>query len=253
MSHYTVAVITKDGDYESALAPFDESLEVEKYIRKTREETIEKCKYEKQQYENSNDEKYKKWFESSSWSKIDYTNDETIIKTFLEEMGDEDYDEYGNEWSTYNSDSKWDWYSVGGRWNNMLKLKNGERTNSAIVKNLDFAPDLEKVEYYKRFWEVVVEDSSLKNEEKEEDFKTYWNKNYYLKTYSTKENFVKEQTSFNTYAILYKGEWIEPNQMGWFGCSHADENDYERYRKTFEEIMSNLNPEDWITVVDCHI
>ena len=47
MSHYTVAVITKDGDYESALAPFDENIEVEKYIRKTREELIKECKKKK--------------------------------------------------------------------------------------------------------------------------------------------------------------------------------------------------------------
>lgn len=253
MSHYTVAVITENEDIESALAPFNENIEVEKYIRKTREETIEMCKHEKQRYEISNDETYKEWFESSSWNKIDYTNDETIIKTFLEEMGDEAYDENGNYWSTYNPDSKWDWYEVGGRWNNMLKLKNGERTNSAIVKNLDFTPDLKHVERHKRFWEVVVEDSPLQEGEKQEDFRSFYNKNYYLKTYSTKENYVKEQTSFSTYAILYHGEWIEPNQMGWFGCSSANKDEHEAYREKFEEIMSNLSPEDWITVVDCHI
>jgi hypothetical protein len=30
------------------------------------------------------------------------------------------------EWSTYNSDSKWDWYTVGGRWAGLLKLKKGK-------------------------------------------------------------------------------------------------------------------------------
>lgn len=281
MSHYTVAVITSDGDYESALAPFDESIKVEKYIRTSREELIKECKEKKEKYENTDDEKYKNLFENSSWNKIDYTNDETIIKTFLEVMGDDDYDKDGNEWSAYNPNSKWDWYQVGGRWCGSLKLKkpikqevksepsimslmaNAQetleellddcKTDHAQVKDIDFAPDLERVEKFKRFWEVVVEDSPLKDEEKEEDFKTFWNKNYYLKTYSTKENFVKEQTSFSTYAILYHGEWIEPNQMGWFGCSHASQNENEEYRNRFEEIMSNLNPEDWITVVDCHI
>ena len=44
MSHYTVLVVTKDGDYESALAPFDENLEVAPYVRETKEELIEKEK-----------------------------------------------------------------------------------------------------------------------------------------------------------------------------------------------------------------
>ena len=44
MSHYAVLVITEDGDYEKALAPFDENLQVEPYIYKTKEEIIEEEK-----------------------------------------------------------------------------------------------------------------------------------------------------------------------------------------------------------------
>lgn len=264
MSHFTVAVITKDGDYESALAPFDENIEVEKYITTTREQLIERLK--------ENEERY---------NEIDFTNDDTIIKSFLEWVGDESYDEEGNEWSTYNPKSKWDWYQVGGRWCGSLKLKkpiekkiesepsimslmentqetleellDDCKTDHAQVKDIDFTPDLKNVEYYKRFWEIKVEDSPLREGEKEEDFRSFYNKKYYLEQYKDKETYIKEQTTFNTYAILYKGEWIEPNQMGWFGCSSATQEEFCDYRETFEKIMSNLNDEDWITVVDCHI
>lgn len=41
--------------------------------------------------------------------------------------------------------------------------------------------------------------------------------------------------------------------MGWFGCSSANKDSYQQYREKFDEIISNLNPEDWISVVDCHI
>jgi hypothetical protein len=265
MSHFTVAVITKDGDYEKALAPFDENVEVEKYIYKTREQQIEFLKDHEERFTD-----------------LDFTNDDTLIKSFLEKYGEDDcYDEQGNEWSTYNPDSKWDWYQVGGRWCGSLKLKHpieqevqsepsimslmgntqetmenlidNLKTDHAQVKDIDFTPDVENVEKCKRFWEVVVEDSPLQEGEKEEDFRSFYNKKYYLEQYKDKETYIKEQTTFNTYAILYKGEWIEPNQMGWFGCSSADEGDYERYRKQRDEIMSSLKDEDWITVVDCHI
>lgn len=281
MSHFTVAVITKDEDYEKALAPFDENIEVERYIRTSRDELIKECKQKKEKFENSTDDDYKKWYLNSDWSKIDFTNDDTIIKSYLELMGDEDYDEQGNKWSTYNPNSKWDRWQVGGRWRGSLKLKKPVennvksepslihlrenpkeiletlsdelKTDHAQVKDIDFTPDLSNVKYYERFWEINVENSPLKEDEKMEDFRTFYNSNYYIKRYGNKETFVKERTTFRTYALLYHGEWIEPGQMGWFGSSSADKDGYAQYRQKFEEIMSNLDPEDWITVVDCHI
>ena len=42
MSHFTVAVITTDGNYEEALAPFDENITVDPYIEETRESIIQR-------------------------------------------------------------------------------------------------------------------------------------------------------------------------------------------------------------------
>lgn len=280
MSHFTVAVITKDGDYEKALAPFDENIEVEKYIGTSREENIAECKRMREKYENIDNERDKQWYLNSDWSKIDFTNDETIIKSYIELFNYNDLDEQGNKWSTYNPKSKWDWYSLGGRWCGTLKLKQPVKTKQsepsliylrenpkevmetlsdelktdhAQVKDIDFTPDLTNVEHYKRFWEINVEDSPLKENEKAEDFRNFYRKNYYLEKYGDKETYIKEQTSFRTYAILYHGEWIEPEEMDWFGCSSANKDSYQQYREKFDEIISNLNPEDWISVVDCHI
>lgn len=280
MSHFTVAVITKDGDYEKALAPFDENIEVEKYIRTSREENIAECKRIREKYENTDNERDKQWYLNSDWSKIDFTNDETIIKSYIELFNYDDLDEQGNKWSTYNPKSKWDWYSLGGRWCGTLRLKQPVKTKQsepsliylkenpkeiletlsdelktdhAQVKDIDFTPDLTDIEHHKRFWEINVEDSPLKENEKAEDFRNFYRKNYYLEKYGDKETYIKEHTSFRTYAILYHGEWIEPGEMGWFGCSNANKDGYAQYREKFEEIISNLDPEDWISVVDCHI
>ena len=38
-----------------------------------------------------------------------------------------------SEYSTYNPDSKWDWYSVGGRWANSIKTKDGEFCDEAML------------------------------------------------------------------------------------------------------------------------
>jgi hypothetical protein len=40
----------------------------------------------------------------------------------------------------HNPNAKWDWYTLGGRWANMLELTNGQRTDVALkgaIKNLD--------------------------------------------------------------------------------------------------------------------
>jgi hypothetical protein len=45
MSHFTVAVFSKEGQtIESLLAPFDENITVERYVKYTKEQLIKKSK-----------------------------------------------------------------------------------------------------------------------------------------------------------------------------------------------------------------
>ena len=44
----------------------------------------------------------------------------------------------GSVYSEYNPNSKWDWYEVGGRWKNLLRLKNGDKADCAYVREIDF-------------------------------------------------------------------------------------------------------------------
>ena len=67
MSHYTVCVITKDGNYEKALEPFDENLEVEPYIEKTKEQIIQQVKNQKASW-NEEDSYYKEYF--GKWKEL---------------------------------------------------------------------------------------------------------------------------------------------------------------------------------------
>ena len=51
---------------------------------------------------------------------------------------DDMVDEDGNLLSNYNPDSKWDWYAIGGRWNNILITKDGNGTNEDYVSEIDW-------------------------------------------------------------------------------------------------------------------
>lgn len=89
MSHFTVAVITaKKEKLEEMLAPYDENLEVEPYIERTKEEIIREARKRKEDYFKEQEEGKK----LSDWQ-LKYVNaetDEDLYKAEIDE--DEQYD-----------------------------------------------------------------------------------------------------------------------------------------------------------------
>jgi hypothetical protein len=54
------------------------------------------------------------------------------------------------------------------------------------------------------------------------------------------------------YAVVKDGKWYQRGEMGWFGCS-TQELDKETWNAQFRQLLEGLDPETWLTVVDCHI
>lgn len=112
MSHFTVMVIGDNA--EEQLAPYDESISVKRYTEGP-----------------VSDE------EKESFRQHYITEKGASAEDSFEKL----YAEYGNDWnggswkfidgqwmetSTYNPESKWDWYVLGGRWSGAyIKLKQG--------------------------------------------------------------------------------------------------------------------------------
>ncbi len=90
MSHFTVAVITaKKEKLEEMLASYDENLEVEPYIEKTKKEIIKEAKKRKEDYSKEQKEGKK----LSDWQ-LKYLNAETDEDLYKAEIDkDEQYDE----------------------------------------------------------------------------------------------------------------------------------------------------------------
>ena len=83
----------------------------------------------------------------------------------------------GELYSTYNPNSKWDWYKVGGRWSKILKTKNENYVNIAKKKNIlnlkeitSFALVIDGKWYEKgkMGWWGLVSDKKEENEWEEE-------------------------------------------------------------------------------------
>lgn len=259
MSHYTVAVISKKGNYEKALAPFSEHIEVAPYIYQTKAEIIKELRNDYIKAKKRADEGHSSWFDHLNIVYDFSADDETLFQAYKKRYQEDGtlFDENDNQLSTYNPQSKWDWYVVGGRWDcEVMRLKNGEYVNHAQVKDVDFSPKKltdEELKWYTRFWQINVEGDKLREGEEERDYMTFYTPEYWKERYGSVENYIKETTEFNVHSILLHGMWIEAGEMGWFGMDSATVLDEQSYRKKLAEIIQNLDPDDYITIVDCHI
>ena len=155
MSHFAVYVFTKEDEknVDELLAPYDEQIAYAPYVLYTKEQAIAKVREDIEEYKNglyaeylADPAAYKEkcgnanhidYLENEFPKKLNWTDDECYEyqkEWFEDDMIDED----GNLLSTYNPNSKWDWYSIGGRWDGNLITKSGENVNTAHVNKIDW-------------------------------------------------------------------------------------------------------------------
>ena len=237
MSHFAVAVFhEEDQDIDDLLAPYSENLEVEPYIAYTKEQAIRHCK--------------EHWRDEYTAGK----SDEELWKALAMEYNN-NTDKEGNIYSTYNPDSKWDWYQVGGRWSGHLKLKPSceyECADEAYVHEVDFSDDLEEYLYALRFWDVVVDGKPQKDGE---EIFSFYGPKYYLDYYGDRETYARRVSQWIVRAVVTPdGVWHEKGEMGWFGCSSESPEEAGDWDDHFKERFIDTADPDWvITIVDCHI
>lgn len=226
MSHFSVAVFT-DGkkSVEELLAPYDENIEVTPYVELTRQQMIEKALERKKDYE----QRARSGKEIADWMK-EYINANTDEELYQCEFdSDCSYDENGNQLSTYNPESKWDYWIVGGRWNGKLKAINGEHGEGGLftpnprkngkydiakVADIDFSPNQDSYDTAIRWWEVVVEGAPLKENEDKKISTVSTKRSIYWKSTRTKRT-MPHVNRYSVHLLLYcrtgngtrKGKW----------------------------------------------
>ena len=258
MSHFSVGVICKSPeDIAELLAPYDENLEVESYIGRTKTQMIEDGRKRKEYYQASYGDNYENYMKPY----LSATTDEEFYN--LEKYSDVEYDDYGNEISTYNPDSKWDWYSIGGRWGCELKIRVTEENglgeygegdqdeflygDVAKIKDIDFSPNAERYDECYKWWKEKVEGS-------DEEWDEFYKKSYFTERYRDVEEYATRSASFTTFALVTPdGEWHEQGEMGWFGCSSDSPDEARAWDEQYMSFIKNADPEYYFVMVDCHI
>ena len=232
---------------EKALEPFYEGLEVESYVDATVEEVKQKLNEIKSYTEEEMEEQPRKRYLYDNFASCDLES--FALKYYESELTDE------GVMSTYNPNSKWDWYIIGGRWANELPTigkKPLEERDSytddinsfARIKDILFTRDIpnEEQEMLKETYEKMMTKGD------------FYKPEYYQRKYPTFDDFVKSKTTYSTYALLTSdGTWHEPGRMGWFGMSSAEPEEEKDFKETYKELILKENPENYFVLVDCHI
>jgi len=262
MSHFSCGVISNDGQtVEELLAPYSESLNVAPYIstaKKELEEEHQKLIKEAEEpgsWANKNEKE-----RHFSYSKM------TLMEFTKNHYGDDALiDLEGNLLTTYNPNTKWGWYVIGGRWDDLLKIKScfgGGRSNEAHISEVDWEA-LNRISkkderWYRRFWEInVLGKKMTRAEEKKHEYFSMYDENYYLEYYGNVEKYIKINGAFSTYAVVTPdGVWHAIGKMGMWGFSSEKPEDVEGWSGSwydnFVKPYFQSKEDHYITILDCH-
>ena len=225
MSHFTVLVIGENP--ENLLAPFDEHLELPRHIDKTKAEIIQESRDEinhyrdttyaeylknPEEYAKATNEQHLKFLKEEFPQRLKWT-DSDHYQAGIDWYQANEIDEEGSVYSTYNPQSKWDWYSLGGRWSGrVIELKEG-------ASGIEGASGV--------FDNEVGVDQALKGD-------------------------IANINEITSYAVIKHGKWYEKGEMGWFGTA-TNEMAQEKWDVEIQTLLKDVDDDVLISVYDCHI
>jgi hypothetical protein len=171
----------------------------------------------------------------------------------------------GTHLSTTNPKAEWDWYEVGGRWTGFFLPKPGRKgllgTNGVFDRE---APegyvdqikagdvDWERMRIRGRRqaeenWDKAMEACSPDLDEVESNW------TYGIRTGDTKKRYVARQSESRTYAVIKNYEW-HTGDTGW-GFEEGPNKDAQEkaWKSKFKSLLSGVDPDTMLTLVDCHM
>lgn len=154
MSHFVGLCFGEN--WENDIEKFDESLQVEGYIAYTKEDAIQEAIARHAE----NYDRAVKTLDEDDISTRTYDYCTELVKkgpTLTPQEAWEvvkgwgyERDENDNLISHYNPDSRWDWYSIGGRWSGYLPLKDRDEEGNPIETNAAYFDEID--------WEYLLKE-----------------------------------------------------------------------------------------------
>lgn len=238
MSHACCLVIlNEDEELEEVMKPFEESPEDEEYL----------------EFEDYTDDVLKEY--------QDYVREGREEINFAEFLESNGYiEENGRYGYKTNPNGQWDWYEVGGRWSNYLKLKDDiKHPKEIIVSNGKpfegyethcdscMKEDFDYEGMKRQRYENAIK--SWEEHEKHPDKDAFWE--YGIRKGETKEEYLKRMEKESLfYTILKNGEWNSRGDLGWFGLSGNDDDKWNQFE---EKLIKESDNKSRFILIDYHI
>lgn len=302
MSHFSVAVIT-----DSIIPTHEEIAEILKPWR---------------EYDSTSIHDHGVEFISLSEEELDDCRRRYIpneqMKFFVDWMLDRGYKMENGKWGRYmNPNSRWNWFAIGGRWPNLLKIKKDNdgciqvSTDQGRVCDIDFelmrqinsksrmhhvdnVMNLIQKNYFMfdrdqifKIWRKYIVElvdlekkyiSTLESDEcvgtfdeycqlhGSESFKVYMFSNRMNPSYlnhpffgveidpsvTDLDDWIMSAPALETFVVVKDGKWYEKGKVGWWGIVRGRVLNSE-WSKKYDELLRSLQPNNVITIVDCHI
>lgn len=173
-----------------------------------------------------------------------------------------DDEEIWGRWT--NPKSKWDWYSIGGRWSGFFKVKdNPKYPEDLYIGRPGVFDNKPKKGYYDSIRLCDIDFEGMRIDSINEA-KNSWNEAqqkilkgdkhvnfmYGIDKDDTEESYVEKHSKFSTYALINNGKWYAKGEMGWFGISN---NEDDNWIEELNKLIHSLPEDTLLTIVDCHI
>lgn len=263
MSHFSVWVFTESGtetEIDDLLLPYDEGIEVEPYIDRRREAIVPEYRTRWNEYLARAEQDLLKAAPEDRpsvlgrISKIRTALARSDEEIYRAETDGEELDAEGNILSTYNPDSKWDWYTIGGRFENTIRTRDGRMVTSCPVSDIAPDADPDKLAQARRRYGIITGEIPPASEE-ERCLVDDPTARLELWSCQDADDYAHRVCANGAYAVvLPNGVWQEPGKMGWWGVSCAAEDARREWNRSFaDQFIRNMPSNRIVTVVDCHI
>lgn len=150
-------------------------------------------------------------------------------------------------------EAKWDWWMIGGRWSGKLDPTYDPEKDPRNIEVCNLCLGTGKRDDNLGQQARVADPSYTCNgcngEGKRVKWPTSWADDI---GNQCQVSNLPDGLEFESFAVVKDGEWFERGEMGWWGVI-ADEKDPEEWDKQFAQLLKDLPPTAWLTVVDCHI
>lgn len=270
MSHAVVLVIGEA--IEDQLAPYNENTETEPY----------------KDYIDASVEEWPLSFVAKEAPDLDLTNATAVAAWLTARWGpDETYaaDDQGiYTMSTYNPQSKWDYWRIGGRWagrlllkapdqqrtpelswewkdasrDERIKLLDGRHVDQARKGELDWeGMQLERLTSIEKRWTGYLK---VLDEQGDEAAKreAYWTFGLMQEELTLgRDAHLEREASLSplawVQACVAEGVWKEKGRMGWFGCSTDGPDERDQWGEWMTRFIGLMPDDVLLTICDYHI